>query len=239
MTAPFKSWTVLPHKRIEQVTENILTTVGEIHMPLGEFPRRMTVVRLADGRLVIYSAISLDEPEMAALEAFGRPAFLIVPSERHRLDAPSWKQRYSDIWVIAPSGAREDVEKVVTVDDCAADFGDDAVRYIEVPGTDGHEAALEVQGEDGLTLIVNEIIGDVHGAHGLRGWLLERMGFAGEEPQVPAPVKLQFARGREALAGQFRRWAERPDLKRVIVSHGDIITDGPAGVLRKLADSLA
>lgn len=238
MTAPFKSWTVLPHKRIEQVAENILTTVGEIHMPLGEFPRRMTVVRLADGRLVIFSAISLDESEMAALEAFGSPAFMIVPSERHRLDAPSWKQRYPDIWVIAPSGAREDVEKVVTVDDSQADFGDDSVRYLEVPGTDAHEAALEVVGEDGLTLIVNEIIGDVHGAHGLRGWLLERMGFAGDEPQVPAPVKMQFAKGREALAAQFRRWAARPELKRIIVSHGDIITKDPAGVLNTLADDL-
>jgi len=33
----------------------------------------MTIVRLGDGRLVVFSAIALDEDEMAALEAFGRP----------------------------------------------------------------------------------------------------------------------------------------------------------------------
>jgi len=36
-----------------------------------ELSRRMTVVRLNDSRLVVFSAIALDEDEMAALEAYG------------------------------------------------------------------------------------------------------------------------------------------------------------------------
>jgi hypothetical protein len=90
MTAPLKQWKVLPHGKLTQVDEGILTVVGEIQMPLMELPRRMTVARLADRRLVIFSAIALDEDEMAALEAYGRPAFLIVPSDHHRLDAKIW-----------------------------------------------------------------------------------------------------------------------------------------------------
>ena len=34
----------------------------------------MTVIRLNDSRLVVFSAIGLDEDEMAALEEYGRPA---------------------------------------------------------------------------------------------------------------------------------------------------------------------
>ena len=34
-----------------------------------ELPRRMTVVRLTDSRLVVFSAIALDDDEMAGLEA--------------------------------------------------------------------------------------------------------------------------------------------------------------------------
>src|SRR6185369_15653592 len=86
MTQPFKEWTVLPHGKLSQIDDNILTVVGQIHMPLMDLPRRMTVVRLADSRLVVFSAIALDEDEMAAIEAHGHPAYLIVPSDKHRLD---------------------------------------------------------------------------------------------------------------------------------------------------------
>ena len=68
MTEPFQQWTVLPHGKMVQIDENILTVVGEIHMPLMDLPRRMTVVRLSDASLVIFSAIALDEEEMSALE---------------------------------------------------------------------------------------------------------------------------------------------------------------------------
>jgi hypothetical protein len=238
MTAPFKTWTVLPHGPLTRVDESIWTVVGEISMPLGEFPRRMTVVRLADGRLVIYSAIALAEDEMAALEALGTPAFLIVPCERHRLDAPIWKDRYPAIRVIAPPGAVDKVSEVVIVDASSAVFDDPNVQWIEVAGTQGHEAALEVTTPSGLTLIVNEIIGDIHGVHGLKGWLLRLMGFAGDEPHVPVGPKVQFAKSKTELAAQMRRWAELPGLQRIIVSHGDIIETDARDVLLKLAKEL-
>ena len=75
MTRPFQEWKVLPHGKLSQIDDNILTVVGEISMPLMDLPRRMTVVRLNDSRLVIFSAIALEEDEMAALEAYGRPAY--------------------------------------------------------------------------------------------------------------------------------------------------------------------
>lgn len=48
MTKPFEHWTVLPHGKLVQTDQNSLTVVGEIHLPLMDLPRRMTVVRLAD-----------------------------------------------------------------------------------------------------------------------------------------------------------------------------------------------
>ena len=87
MTQPYTHWNVLPHGKLSAIDEGILTVVGQIRMPLMNLPRRMTVVRLNDSRLVVWSAIALDEQEMAKVEAFGRPAFLIVPNDHHRLDA--------------------------------------------------------------------------------------------------------------------------------------------------------
>src|SRR5438093_2780418 len=109
MTKPYEHWNVQPHGPLVQVDDGILTVVGKIHMPLTDLPRRMTVVRLNDSRLVVFSAIALDEDEMAALEARGRPAFLIVPSDKHRLDAKIWKDRYPAMHVVAPEGARTKV----------------------------------------------------------------------------------------------------------------------------------
>jgi len=100
MPQPFQAWKVLPHGKLTVIDENLVTVVGNLPMPLGEFPRRMTVARLRDGRLVIYSAIALDEAEMAALERFGVPTFLIVPGDRHRMDAKIWKQRYRSTFAI-------------------------------------------------------------------------------------------------------------------------------------------
>lgn len=98
-------------------------------MPLGSFPRRMTVVRLSDSRLAVWSAMALRETEMAKFEAFWRAAFLIAPNDHHRLDANAWKERYPQMQVVAPEGSRAQVEKIVPVDTTVPDFGDPNVQF--------------------------------------------------------------------------------------------------------------
>ena len=234
MTAPFKEWTVLPHGKPARIDDRILAVVGELKMPLMVLPRRMTAVRLKTGGLAIFSAIALREPEMTELESFGKPAFLIVPSVRHRLDAPAYARRYPGITVVAPRAGVEKIKEVVAVNTSTPDFGDPTVRYVEIAG----DSALEVDGDDGLTIIVNDLIGDIHDQSGIGGWLLKVMGFAGDDPHVPAPVKALLGKHKSEVAQQFRRWAERGDLRRIIVSHGDPIEVGPREALRTLAESL-
>lgn len=238
MAAPLKKWKVLPHGRLTAIEDRILTVVGEIAMLVGKLPRRMTVVRLRDGRLVIFSAIALDEDEMRELEEFGVPAFLIVPSDHHRLDAKIWKDRYPALKVVTPEGARPKVQEAVPVDATEVDFGDPSVKFIAVPGTGGHEAALEVRTPHGTTLVLNDIVGNIRDESGVTGWFLRMMGFAGDEPHVPLPVKLAMVDNKAALAAQLRRWAELSSLKRILVSHGTTIDRDPQGVLRELAATL-
>ncbi len=239
MTHPFQHWTVLPHGKLVQIDENILTVVGEIHMPLMDLPRRMTVVRLADASLVVYSAISLDPDEMLALEAYGRPAYLIVPSDKHRLDAKSWKDRYPEIEVVAPEGAREKVEEEVRVDTVAPSFDDANVQFVTVPGTRRREAALLVRTPNGMTLVLNDVVGNIRDAAGFGGWLLHLAGFAGKAAQIPAVVKMSVIEDKNALRQQLLQWAEIDSLSRILVSHGAPIEANPRQVLRELADSLA
>jgi len=239
MSETLQPWKVLPHGKLSEIDENLLTVTGTIEMPLMELPRRMTVVRLNDLRLVVYSAIALDEAEMKALEDYGEPAWLVVPNDHHRLDAGAWKKRYPHIRVVAPEGARKKVAELVPVDTSTPRFGDPNVRFVVVPGTREHEAALVVETRTGTTLVLNDIVANIRHAKGFGGWLLELMGFAGDEPHVPKPVALMMIDDKEALRDQLLEWAGIDSLRRILVSHGEPIETNPQQALRELAQSLA
>jgi hypothetical protein len=63
-------------------------------------------------------------------------------------------------------------------------------------------------------------------------------GFGVKHPQMAREVKWLLVKDKPALAAQLRRWAEDKELERIIVSHGDIIDQAPAEVLRIVASSL-
>lgn len=239
MPKPFTEWTVLPHGKLSRIDENLLTVVGDLHMPLGDFPRRMTVVRLFDARLVVFSAIALHETEMEALEAFGTPSFLIVPNDIHRMDAMIWKSRYPNMVVIAPEGAREKVDEVVHVDWTMVTFEDPRVRFVTVPGTEDREAALLVDTGSGTTLVVNDLIWNLENRPGFGGLLIKAMGLTGNAPKIPGLVELRAIKDKSALAHQLDEWAHIEGLNRIIVSHGDIVTTAAPALLGQLAQSLA
>ncbi len=239
MPKPFTEWTVLPHGRLSRLDDNLLSVSGDLPMPVGNFPRRMTVVRLHDGRLVVYSAIALDEAEMQALEAFGEPSYLVVPNDIHRMDAKIWKDRYPQLCVVAPAGVKKQVEEVVPVDDTAPTFGDPQVQFVTVPGTREREAALVVRTWSGTTLVVSDLIWNLDDRPGFGGWLFHVMGFTGHEPRIPTIVELREIKDKQALRGQLERWARIPGLNRIIVSHGKIVSRDAPGVLDRLAESLA
>jgi len=239
MTTPHRHWKVLPHGKLKAIDDGILTVVGELRMPLMRLPRRMTVVRLHDSRLVVWSAIALDDTEMATLDAYGRPAFLVVPNAHHRLDARAWKARYPQMLVVAPPGARAKVAKVVPVDTAAPDFGDTDVEFTSVRGTHEREAALVVRTPNGATLVLNDLVGNIRRRSGIEGRLLGLTGFGGRTPRIPRVAKLALVEDADALRGQLLQWADIASLQRILVSHGEPIETNVRQTLRDLADSLA
>ncbi len=237
---PFSDWTVLPHGKLTRLDDNLLSVTGVMQMPpMGDVERRMTIVRLNDGRLIVYSAIALDEAEMQELEGFGTPAFLIVPNDLHRMDIKAWKARYAAMKVIAPAGSREKIEQVVPVDATSVDFGDPGVRFVPVAGTGEREAALIVETRGGTTLILNDIIFNLPNRPGVAGWLFKKVRLTADEPHVPLPVQLREVKDKNALASQLKHWSQLPNLARVIVSHGEILANDPARVLARIAQELA
>jgi hypothetical protein len=231
---PNETWKVLPHGDIEQLADNLYTVVGKLPMPFAETERRMSIVRLEGERLAIYSAIALDEARMAQLEALGAPAFMIVPSAIHRLDAAPWKKRYPDLTVIAPEGARAKISEVVSIDCTSVDLGDPRVELEEVPGTKQRELAMIVETETGKTLIVNDLIFNLPKMGGIAGLGLRVLGFGPGHPSMPKLVRMKLVDDDKAVREQLRRWAELDGLERLIVSHGAPIAN-PRETLLELA----
>lgn len=233
-----KDWKVLPHGPLKELDDRILTVEGEIQMPLANFPRRMTVVGLSGNRSAIFSAMALKEPEMRRIEELGEPSFLIVPNGHHRLDARPWKDRYPNIKVLCPPGARESVSEAVPVDSSDDILYDENVDFVVVDGTSEGEAALVVRRTSGTTLVVNDVIANIRHPHGLGTKIVVRVfGFGAKGPQVPRVVKRVMIDDTREFAEQLREWSEMPDLRRIIPSHGEIVTV-PEPKFERLAEEL-
>ncbi len=232
-------WVVQPHGPLDQLDTGLWSVEGEIVMPLGRFPRRMTVIALSDGRLAVWSPIPLDEARMAELDSFGRVAFLIAPGVGHRLDLRSWATRYPRAKLLSPSGAREAVSMAVPVAATSDIMGDPEVGFVTVPGTGGKEGALLVRRDGRFSLVVNDIVANVHHPRGIGAQVMARLGgFGVRRPRMPRAVRKMFVKDGRQLAAQLRNWAADPELTRIVVSHGDTVIHDPAGVLERVAAKL-
>lgn len=239
MTKLNEEWKIEPHGTLEQVAAGIWSVEGTIVMPLGKFPRRMTIVQLSSAGLAVWSPISLNESEMAKLDALGTIEFLIVPNAGHRLDLKAWKLRYPDARVVAPPGAVEDVSEAAPVDETVNVFQDTTVALERVKGTKADEFAMIITRDDGATLIINDILSSVSHPHGIGANIMARLfSFGVDHPQTSRLVRHMYVEDAREVAQQFRSWAAIPDLQRIIVSHVDIIDEDPASVLQLAADDL-
>jgi hypothetical protein len=233
-------WKVEPHEPLQRLDEGIATVAGEIRMPLGRFPRRMTIVALRNGRSAIWSPVPADEATMAQIESMGRPAYLIVPNPGHRLDIRAWKARYPAAEIVCAPGAREGVEKVVAVDAASDVLDDPAVHLLVVPGLAEKEAALSIERNGRVTLVLNDILANVRHPNGLGAKIMARLfGFGVKEPEIPRVARRLYVKDAGALASWLQEWARESRLARIVVSHGEVIEESPREVLAHVATGLA
>jgi hypothetical protein len=231
---PNETWKVIDHGRLEELGENLYTVTGKLKMPLGETVRRMTIAKLGDGRLLVFSAIALAEDEMAKIDALGPVGFLVVPSGIHRMDIKAWAARYPRARVIAPAGARKKVEELVPVHATTLETGDPRVELVAVPGTGDQEFAMLVTTGSTKTLVVTDLIFNLPRLHGFAQFAYKLFGFGPGHPTQPALVRMGLVKDKEAMRAQLRAWADDPAIERILVSHGAPI-EHPRETLLELA----
>ena len=219
-------WNVRWHGPIQHLADNLWWVDGAL--PNMSLKRTMVIVRLADGRLVIHNAIALAAEAMQALERWGVPAFLIVPNGSHRLDAPAYKHRYPALRVFCPSGARKKVEEVVAVDGTYEDFpSDGTVRFETLHGVAESEGAMIVHSPDGESVVLNDAMFNMDTKRDPLGFLITTVFGSAPGPRVSRLAKWAFIKDKQALREDFARYADLPDLVRVIVAH-EKVASGPS-----------
>jgi hypothetical protein len=232
-----RPWIVFPHEPVEQIDENLWGVNGEV----PDFPRhtgmqrRMCIVRLSDGRLVFYNAIPLDDAALAKVFTLGKPAILIAPVRFHAIDAKAFAKKLSlsvfTSSVSVPSlGA--DIPGVQPIEELPAD---PALRWETLQGTRFAEPVLVVQSGPRASLVFCDAFQNSRPGSGFGGFMFKLMGFTGDGPRTPPFYKLRATSDRAALRQHLERLAATPGLVRLVPSHGHIVSQDPARVLRETA----
>lgn len=223
MAKAFTTWTVLQHDPIRELSENLWTCEGAV--PKMALRRVGSFVRLGDGGLVLHNAMALDEPSLQRLTAWGTPKILLVPNDFHRLDAKIVKDRFPALRVLCPAAGRKKVEQVVAVDETYEDFpADERVKLHYLDGLAQREGVLEVKSDDGTTLVFNDVVFNQPHLPGVEGLVFRLIGSSGG-PKVTFIARTFLAKDRKALRAHLERLAAIPDLRRIVVMHGEMMTD--------------
>jgi hypothetical protein len=203
-----------------------------------ELGHRMTVVRLAGGRLLLHSPVELDADLGDEVASLGHVAHVVAPSLMHNLFLDPWLRRFDDALFHAPAGF--------------------ARRYpaFRQPRELGAEAPLVWREEIDQELVggmprVNEVVLRHRGSRTLIvADLLFNLPRGGTWPQRswkringvegrPAPSRLfrMMVRDRFALARSIDRIL-RWDFERLVVGHGEVVEEGGRETLRRAFDWL-
>jgi hypothetical protein len=226
---------VQAHRQIAKLEDNLWTVDGDIKLPGGTFIRKMAMMRLSDGRVVIHSAILLDDSEMKEIENWGTPAFCIVPNRLHRLDAPLFRNRYPEMKFLCPTASRQRVERVVAIEGGYEELPSEIEwRTLAIVGD---EAVFTQRSGERISLIFGDSLFNAPHFGGPLGIMFRLIGSTGG-PRVTPLSKLILVSNRKELASQYRDLAMSSGLARLIPGHGENINENAAAILRQVADRI-
>ena len=240
MTKPPRPWIVTHHDPLERLDENLWTVNGDVPgvPPNAGFHRRMSIVRLSDGRLLFHNAVPVDDATLAQIRTLGTPALLLLPHHLHAIDAHSFREAL-DLTVYTAAQAIDALRAVLPVAGAFDQLPADPALSLEpLPSSRFGEVGVLVRSGPRVSLLVGDILTNVRHGRGFLGWLFRLMGLSGPEPVLPRPVRMRAFRPKEAARRDLLRLAEIPGLWRVVPSHGPVITEDPAGALRRAAQRL-
>jgi hypothetical protein len=193
---------------------------------------RMTVVRLAGGRLLLHSAVALDSALRAELDALGRVAYVVAPNRVHHLYAGDVAKAYPDarLW-IGPGLERKrpDLRFVAVLDDESPEAWRDEVDQTFFRGRPYENEVVFFHRKSRTLILCDLAFNFGPSAAAPTRVLMKLMRSYGRFG--PSKLDPLLIRDRNAARQSLERilgW----DFDRVVVAHGDVLESGGHEALR-------
>ncbi|MEW6271408.1 MAG: DUF4336 domain-containing protein [Thermodesulfobacteriota bacterium] len=210
---------------LEQLDRDLWVATRPLALIVGDIGTRMTVLRLANGDLLLHSPVPLDAPTRHALDALGRVRWVVGPSKPHHFYLGEYAAAYPHAELCGAPGLaekRRDLAFAHELDAATARRlwgGEVEVRLFE-----GAPFMNEVVffHPASRTLILTDLAFNVRTRN--RARLFHRLVGATDRFGPHLIVRLGIRdkaaarRSRDALLG----W----DFDRVVVAHGDVLETG-------------
>lgn len=199
------------------------------------YPTRMAVIRLASGKLFIWSPVALSPDLRAEIDALGDVSFIIAPNSLHYVFLREWSAAYPQAALYVAPGVRERCKDLIF----AGELGDEAPSAwsgeIDQTPVRGNMITTEIvffHRRSGTVLFTDLIQHFRPGwFKGLQAFIAKIDGMTGPAPQVPQKFRTAFTNRNAARASLARilAWPAR----QVLMAHGDPIRDnGQAFIAR-------
>ena len=198
-----------------------------------EVGTRMTVMRLADGSLLLHSPVALDAELRRELDAIGRVRFVVAPNRVHHLYAGKVAAVYpeSRLW-IGPGLERKrpDLEFVAVLGDEAPAEWQGQVDQVFFRGRPYENEVVFCHRVSG-TLILCDLAFNFgpSAAAFTRLWMKLIRSYGRFGPSKLDPLLIRDRRAARESLQRILTW----DFDRVVVAHGDVLESGGHELLRQ------
>ncbi len=221
--------------------EYIPGTIWLCRYPIGyfgvSFDARMSVIRLAGGRLVLHSPCEIDATLADAISALGRVAAIVAPGNFHHLHVASAQTAFPDARTFICPGVEKRAPSLVydqVLGDDAPELWSAELDQVLVRGNSWiWEVAFFHRATK--TLIVVDLVENFTDRTPRANWHLKlwmKLVFRMWDNPKPAPEYQLGWRDKAAARASLARILEW-DFRRVILSHGDLIEDNARQIVEK------
>jgi hypothetical protein len=218
---------------LRQLAENLWVTERPqsfYGLPVGT---RMTVMRLAGGRLLLHSPVALDADLRRQLDGLGRVTCAVAPNRLHHLYAGGVAAAYpgARLWV-APGLERKrpDLAIAAVLTDDAPDEWRDEVAQVFFRGRP-YENEVVFFHRASRTLVLCDLAFNFGPRAAAPTRLLMKLlrSYGRLGPSTLDPLLIRDRRAARESLERILAW----DFDRIIVSHGDVLERGGHEILRR------
>lgn len=223
------------NERLERFADDVWIASAPFRfLGLVHIGTRMTVLRLANGDLVVHSPVAIDAALKAEVDAHGTVHVIVAPNLYHHVYTSTAVDAWPDARLVAPSKLRKkraDLRIDANLEDGLAPLGvsSDEIELLPIEGTMLSETALLHRASG--TLVAADLLENFQSMdHTLTRAYLKLGGVYGK-PGWHRFLRMVY-RDHAAARRSIEAILERP-IERIVIAHGEPISSAPKDALRE------